>query len=213
MNAYNFIKNAIIRGEILPGMRLAEESLAKEMGVSRTPIREAIKQLEVEGLVTPLKRGVKVREFTKDDIKQIYDIRALLEGYAASQAALNRTTEHIYQMKRANSFLENAIVDFEETDIVTTDDIVNSNKKFHDTVTAASKNIHIEFHISKVVVLPLVFRSFHGSGPNQLRRSLDFHETIITAIENEEPDRARTAMKEHILKGRDHVLEKMKEEK
>ncbi|MGE7667670.1 GntR family transcriptional regulator [Ureibacillus composti] len=209
MNAYEYIKEAIIHGNLEPGMRLAEESLAKEMSISRTPIREAIKQLESEGLVIPLKRGVKVRHFTEEDVKQIYDLRSLLEGYAASQAAIYRTQKHINEMEKANQLLENAIDRFIEKDLNYTNDIVNSNHYFHEAVIAASNNAHIQFHISKVVVLPLVFRSFHGYNHSQLRRSLEFHKTILTAIKNNEPERARISMQEHIYTGRDHVLEKM----
>ena len=70
MDAYKYIKGAIIDGRYTPGMRLGEEFLAKELNLSRTPIREAIRHLEAEGLVVPLKRGVSVRNFTRSDRKK-----------------------------------------------------------------------------------------------------------------------------------------------
>ncbi|MBY0156265.1 GntR family transcriptional regulator [Cytobacillus oceanisediminis] len=211
MDAYEFIRDAIIEGKFVPGMRLAEESLAKEMNLSRTPIREAIKQLEAEGLVIPLKRGVSVRHFTKDDIRQIYDLRTLLEGYAASQAAIHRTENDLLEMERANIFYEEAISRYVESDMDSLKDIVQVNQKFHETIVAASKNEHIHFHISKVVVVPIVFRSFYWYNSFQLKQSLEVHKTILEAIKNREPERARIAMHEHIYQGRDHVLKHLEQ--
>ncbi|EWG11154.1 GntR family transcriptional regulator [Cytobacillus firmus] len=211
MDAYEFIRDAIIEGKFIPGMRLAEESLAKEMNLSRTPIREAIRQLEAEGLVIPLKRGVSVRHFTNDDIRQIYDLRTLLEGYAASQAAIHRTESDLLEMERANILYEEAISGYVESDMKSLKDIVQVNQKFHEAIVAASKNEHIHFHISKVVVVPIVFRSFYWYNSFQLKQSLEVHKIILEAIKNREPERARIAMHEHIYQGRDHVLKHLEQ--
>ncbi|CAM3867164.1 GntR family transcriptional regulator [Cytobacillus oceanisediminis] len=211
MDAYEFIKDAIIEGKFVPGMRLAEESLAKEMNLSRTPIREAIKQLEAEGLVIPLKRGVSVRHFTKEDIRQIYDLRTLLEGYAASQAAIHRTEDDLLKMEKANVLYEEAINRNVESDMDSLKDIVEVNQKFHEAIVAASNNEHIHFHISKVVVVPIVFRSFYWYNSFQLKQSLEVHKTILEAIKSRESERARIAMHEHIYQGRDHVLKHLEQ--
>lgn len=160
MDAYTFIKNAIIQGKYEPGTRLAEESLAKELNVSRTPIREAIKQLEAEGLVTPLKRGVSVKTFTQEDIRQIYDLRTLLESYAASQAAIHRTTDDLAKMEHAQALFDELIAQPIEADPDRIQKIAAVNHLFHDAVVTASHNAHIHFHISKVVVVPIIYRSF-----------------------------------------------------
>ncbi|WP_257347465.1 GntR family transcriptional regulator [Pseudalkalibacillus decolorationis] len=206
MDAYNYIKDAIVIGKYEPGMRLTEESLANELQLSRTPIREAIKQLESDGLIVPLKRGVSVRNFTKEDIKQIYDLRTLLEGYSASQAAINRTEEDITEMEAANVSFEKALENYEENDMNSIKEIARVNHQFHDAVVRASRNPHLHFHISKVVVVPLVYRSFYWYNLTQLQRSLEFHRTILTAVRRQDPERARIAMHEHIYQGRDHVM-------
>nr|WP_263327269.1 GntR family transcriptional regulator [Neobacillus sp. Marseille-Q6967] len=206
MDAYEFIKEAIILGKLEPGMRLGEETLAKELNLSRTPIREAIKQLEAEGLVIPLKRGVGVRRFTKEDIRQIYDLRTLLESYAASQAAIHRTEDDLIELAKANELYEKVIEDTTPLDMTRIRDIVNVNQKFHEAVVAASKNTHLYFHISKVVVIPIVFRSFYWYNDFKLKQSLEVHKIIFEAIKNREPERARIAMHEHIFQGRDNVL-------
>lgn len=206
MNAYNFIKDAIIQGKFEPGMRLAEESLAKEMNLSRTPVREAIKQLSAEGLVIPLKRGVSVRHFTNEDIRQIYDLRMLLEGYAASQAAIHRTDDDIQKLEEANEIYEQAIIQYVDEDSKNLQNVVEANQQFHEAVVTAANNSHIHFHLSKVVVVPIVFRSFYWYSPFQMKQSLEVHKTILNAIKNRESERARIAMHEHIYQGRDHVL-------
>ncbi|WP_042454050.1 GntR family transcriptional regulator [Neobacillus dielmonensis] len=206
MDAYEFIKEQIILGKFEPGMRLGEETLAKELNLSRTPIREAIKQLEAEGLVIPLKRGVGVRSFTKEDIRQIYDLRTLLESYAASQAAIHRTEDDLLELENANEQYEQAINHAVSLDMTGIRKIVNVNQKFHEAVVAASNNNHLYFHLSKVVVIPIVFRSFYWYNDFQLQQSLEVHKIIFEAIKNKEPERARIAMHEHIFQGRDNVL-------
>jgi DNA-binding GntR family transcriptional regulator len=206
MDAYEFIKEAIILGKLEPGMRLGEETLAKELNLSRTPIREAIKQLEAEGLVIPLKRGVGVRRFTKDDIREIYDLRTLLESYAASQAAINRTEDDLIALAKANELYQEAIDDPSPLDMTRIRKIVKVNQTFHEAIVTASKNTHLYFHISKVVVVPIVFRSFYWYNDFQLKQSLEVHKIIFEAIKNRDPERARIAMHEHIFQGRDNVM-------
>lgn len=206
MDAYEYIKGAIIEGKFEPGMRLAEESLAKQLNLSRTPVREAIKQLEADGLVVPLKRGVSVRHFTKEDIRQIYDLRTLLESYAASQAAIHRTEQDLDKMEAANSLYEKVMDHYEQSDIDSIKEIVKANQQFHEAIICAAKNSHIHFHLSKVVVVPIVFRSFYWYNHFQLKQSLEVHKIILKSIRNKEPERARIAMHEHIYQGRDHVL-------
>ncbi|TDL31008.1 GntR family transcriptional regulator [Jeotgalibacillus sp. S-D1] len=206
MNAYNFIKDSIIQGKYQPGMRLTEEYLAQELKISRTPIREAIKQLKTEGLIIPLKKGVSVRDFTKEDIRQIYDLRTLLEGYSAAQAAASRTEEDLIKLTEANLLYEEAINQYVEGDFDQIVKIVEMNQLFHDAIINASKNQHIHFHISRVVVVPIVFRSFYWYSKEKLKRSLDYHKIILQAIESQDTERARIAMHEHIYQGRDQVL-------
>ncbi|MBM7716863.1 GntR family transcriptional regulator [Siminovitchia sp. FSL H7-0308] len=206
MEPYNLIKDAIITGRFEPGKRLTEEALAEEYHVSRTPIREAIKKLENDGLVTPLKRGVIVRTFTKDDIRQIYDLRALLESYVASEAAFYRSDEDLWKMKESNSLYKKAIDQYTEADISSIKKIVQANKQFHQAILSAAKNEHLGFHLAKVVVVPLVFRSFYSYHDRQLYRSYEVHNTIMEAIRNQEFERAKSAMQEHVYGARDHVL-------
>jgi DNA-binding GntR family transcriptional regulator len=208
MEAYEFIRNAILEGDYEPGKRLTEEFLAAELNVSRTPIREALKRLESEGLITSLKRGMCVRSFSPTDVRQIYDLRALLESYAASQAAVRRAETDLDELFAANRLYAQAIQQLPDTKPVNRQikNIVLLNNRFHEAVLNACKNDHIQFLISKVIVLPLVYRSFYWYDQSEIKRSLLDHQTIAEAIQSGDPERARSAMLEHIYKGRDHVL-------
>jgi DNA-binding GntR family transcriptional regulator len=206
LDAYQFIRRAIIEGDYEPGKRLTEEFLANELNISRTPIREAIRQLEAEGLVTSLKRGVAVRSYSTEDVQQIYDLRALLEGYAASRAAQYRTSEDLKKLWESHTAFASAVDEFRPGDRDGIHKVMQWNAVFHDQIIQASKNPHIRFLISKVVVLPLVFRSFYWYDLKEVHRSLDTHEVILKSIERKDPDLARAAMVQHIFLGRDHVL-------
>jgi DNA-binding GntR family transcriptional regulator len=207
MDAYEMIKKAIIKGVYKSGSRLKEENLAKDLNLSRTPIREAIRRLETEGLIIPLKRGVMVREYTMNDIKQIYDLRALLEGYAATQASIKRDMSDLKIMDEANQKYKAILNHFQFKDSEKINEIMAVNNQFHKAILGAAKNTHLNFHISNVTVLPLVFRSFYWYNEHELRRSLELHEIIYSAIVNQDPERAKSAMLEHIYQGRDTVLE------
>lgn len=213
MIPYNIIKNAIVTGKYEPGKRLTEEALAEELGVSRTPIREAIQQLEFDGLVTPLKKGVIVRKFNRKDIRQIYDLRALLESFAASEAAFNRTEEDLKHLKKTKTGYKDAVDRYIKSNNDDLEEIVQENQKFHDAILIASKNDYLKFHIEKVVVVPLVFRSFYWYNHKELIRSHNIHVTILNAIKNQELERAKTALREHVYQARDHVLKHTQQQK
>src|ERR1700682_3154662 len=94
--ATELIREAILEGRLEPGARLKEEELARELGISRTPVREALLMLQAEGLIeTVPNRGAVVRTHDADDLIDLYQLRALLEGYAARQAAARVSDEEL----------------------------------------------------------------------------------------------------------------------
>lgn len=212
MSPYEYIKKAIIEGDYKYGERLPEVTLANKLNVSRTPVREALKRLSAEGLVVTLKRGMAVRSFSRSDINQIYDLRALLEGYAAAQAAHNRLDNDIKELSATNNSFEKKINtllnEHRGTDSYKekVKDIYLLNNEFHKQVLMASKNDHLYFLISKVMVLPLVFHSFYSYNEQEGLSSILSHNIIIKAIREGEADRAKVAMMEHIFQGRDNIL-------
>ncbi|MBM7665975.1 DNA-binding GntR family transcriptional regulator [Solibacillus kalamii] len=213
MDAYQYVKERIISGHYQSGERLTEVMLANELEVSRTPVRSALQQLEFDGLVTPLAKGYVVSSFSKEDIQEIYQIRALLEGHAAFEAALNRTEQHIEVLKSANEqFMQYVKHTIAQPDEANMEKIVYFNKQFHDCVNDASGNSYLKKHIEQVVILPLVYRSFYWYDQYELKRSFEAHEAILKAIEARRPERAKSAVQEHIYNALDHILEHIGEE-
>ncbi|GAK03655.1 transcriptional regulator, GntR family [Geomicrobium sp. JCM 19037] len=213
MSVYEKMRQALITGKYKPGDRLTEEALTEEFQVSRTPIRSALKQLEFDGLITPLRRGYVARSFSRKDIRQIYDVRSLLEGYAASLSAIHRTDEDLDNMYAANAAFYSTITEQEDNKIEHIQAILQKNHQFHQAVIRASQDPHTEDLIRKVVVLPLVFHSFFWFQQRELEQSFHLHEVIIAAIKDQDSARARSAMHEHIYQGRDRVLEQLEREK
>jgi len=108
---FNTLRQAILTGEMEPGERLMEIQLANKLGVSRTPIREAIRKLELEGLVIMIPRkGAEVAHITVKDMRDVLEVRSALEELAATLACKNVTPEHIEELKTANRVFEAAIV-------------------------------------------------------------------------------------------------------
>lgn len=207
MEPYELIRQAIIHGDYEPGQRLTEEGLAAEFDVSRTPIREAIRRLEADGLVTSLKRGVSVKSFASSEVQQIYDLRALLESYAAGQAALHRTELDVLELERAHHEYEQFIQQTSGSHAgAYVKAIVDLNNRFHEVVMRACGNSYVGFLISKVAVLPLIFRSFYWRTEAELIRSVEDHRVLLDAIRNQDILRAHSSMAEHILRGRDYTL-------
>lgn len=116
---FNTLRQAILRGEMEPGERLMEIQLAQKLGVSRTPIREAIRKLELEGLVIMIPRkGAEVAHITEKDMKDVLEVRSTLEELVVELAIKNVTDEKIEELKCANKVFESAIVSKDAVNIV-----------------------------------------------------------------------------------------------
>ncbi len=132
---FDYMKNAIITGELKPGERLMEVQLAEKLGVSRTPVREAIRKLELEGLVVMVPRkGAYVSDLDAKDLLNVLEVRSSLEGLAASLAAERITDEEIERLK---GILEEFQKNIELGD---NEALIRLDKEFHDLIFAASRN-------------------------------------------------------------------------
>ncbi|HWL11889.1 MAG TPA: GntR family transcriptional regulator, partial [Ureibacillus sp.] len=124
--AYESIRNLILSGELMGGIKLVEERLAEKIGVSRTPIREAIRHLEQEGLI----KNKRVYKPTKEDLIYSSELITLIESHAAKKAAENMSREKLSQLKHA----------MKESRKGTVDEIVSANKKFHNLIISECNN-------------------------------------------------------------------------
>jgi DNA-binding GntR family transcriptional regulator len=206
------LRALILTGEYGPDERLIEEQLADRLGVSRTPVRQALTMLEAEGLVeiTP-NRGATVCSFSVDDVWDIYDLRAVLEGHAARRAAgriengeLERLRELAGEMER----LPGRFDDHEEEIRA----LVALNQEFHGTIVEASRNRRLERLINRTVEIPLMFKAFFWYTPHERTISNHYHRQILEALENGDADRAEIIMREHVYKGRDFVIGALEED-
>ncbi len=132
---FKTLRNAIIRGELRPGERLMEEKLAKNLEVSRTPVREAIRMLELEGLVVMLPRkGAEVARITVEDLEEALEVRMAIEDLAVRLASLRIDEEGKEKLKKAAEAFDAAL---EQKDVVK---IVEKDERFHDVIFEATKN-------------------------------------------------------------------------
>lgn len=214
---YRELREAIIYGEYEPGTPLGEVELSERFQVSRTPVREALRRLVGEGLVSTRKRGLAVNTFTPSDVREVYDLRALLEGHAAALAAKRATAEHVATLRDMND-LYTRLIEAVPTTPASADHaehakgIMQQNSRFHSVILDSAGNDRLFYLIARVMVLPLVFRSFYWYDAHELRTSAQVHSLLINAIADGDADRARSAMTEHIYHARDFVLDHLEPE-
>lgn len=203
--ATELIREAIVDGRLEPGMRLKEEELARELGISRTPIREALLMLQAEGLVDAIpNRGAMVRVHTAEDLDDLYQLRALLEGYAARRAAIRISEEQLEEL-RASCERFDALDP--EQDLR---ELVRENMVFHSAILEIAGSTRLESMVRRVIELPLVYKSYIWYSPDQKRISGHYHRQIVTALGGRDSERAELIMKEHIFEARDLLIAQLR---
>lgn len=199
--ATELIREAIIDGRLEPGRRLKEEEVASELGISRTPVREALLILQAQGLVelTP-NRGASVRSYETAEIEDMYQLRALLEGYAARRAAVRMKRRDIARLRKScERFSRLRAAD----DVV---DLIKENLAFHNTILEVAGSERLMAMVRKVIELPLVYKSYYWYSPDQKLISDHYHNQLSNALEARDGERAELIMKEHIFEARDFLI-------
>jgi len=205
--AYKEIRARILSGSFGPGERLTEERLARELGISRTPVRQALTRLEADGLVALVpNRGAVVRSYSPADVLEIYDLRALLEGHAAREAATNVQPAVLGTLwalvNEMEGFALEAFPSREEAVVWFTD----RNNRLHQAIHAASGNRRLVDLLNRTVQIPLVYRAFFAYTEKEFALSQHYHVKIVQALERRDGDAAEALMRAHIYQGRDVVL-------
>ena len=199
---FSSLRNAILEGRFHPGERLVEKTLAQTLSISRTPIREALRKLELEGLVAhEPRRGVVVVGVSQAEASEIYAIRAVLEGLAARLAASRRTDGEVAQLKHLLNTMEQYVQsrNFPE--------LVPVHITFHQSFTAASKSARLCQMISSLWDYVKSFERSSYSLPTRLLSSCVEHRQIVEAIEHKDEQQAEYAARTHILHAKDAFLE------
>jgi DNA-binding GntR family transcriptional regulator len=201
--AYEYLKTSILSGRFSPGERLTEEHLANELGISRTPVREALHKLETEGLIKPLpSRGFIASQDSQDDIEELFEIRAVLEGYAL-RVICDRITDAVLEG------LEEIVRKAEEAlRAQSLEDVFQWNTRFHDTLHELITDRHRLYH-QMVTMRQYVLRYRKNTlqYPDGGERTVDGHRKILLALRLRDADLCERLMREHIQQSKKDALQ------
>ena len=198
--AYTSVRDGIVRGAYAAGARLTEQDLAQTIGVSRTPVREALRRLHAEGLVEfEPNHGAVVAAFDLEDAEEIFELRALLEPISARRAA-ERAAPAIIAQLRALS--QQQMLESTQRRAGYLMRISDLNDRFHRLIQAAANSPRLAKTLAGLIEAPLILRTFAQYSSAELRRSADQHLELVQAFEARDPMWAHSVMHAHILAGR-----------
>jgi DNA-binding GntR family transcriptional regulator len=202
--AADAIREAILDGRFTPGLRLKEERLAAQLGISRTPIREALLLLQAEGLIEAVpNRGAFVRSFDVVELLDMYELRALLEGHAARRAAVRMTPDQFSDLRSSRDRFKALVDTSGSVSLDLVKKLVRENGIFHDSILEAAADRRLSAMVRQVVALPLVYRSYVWYSSHQARVSAHAHAKLVCALEQRDASRAERLMREHVYEARD----------
>ena len=190
---FNTLREAILKGELKPGERLMEMHLATKLGVSRTPIREAIRMLELEGLaVTIPRKGAQVAKMTEKDLQDVLEVRDALDELAVACACKRMTKEQLVQLKEAMKLFEDAT----KTDDVRT--IVETDEAFHDVIYSAASNPKLVNIINSAREQMYRYRYEYVKDKSVYKQLIDEHRAITEGFEKRDIDYVKKIMHTHL---------------
>lgn len=206
---FETLRDAIITQVLKPGERLMEIQLADEMGVSRTPVREAIRKLELEGLVVMVPRkGAYVAGVSMKDIHEVYEVRAALEMLAVTLAAERITDEELDALERQVLRESEAEADPDEHAL---DNIIYIDSSFHDIIYQAAHNQRLVQFVNILQEQLQRFRAASLSRPGRSKTALDEHKQIVEALAERNGELASRLAKEHIENAENAMISGMEE--
>lgn len=193
--AFGTIREMIVSGELSPGEQLVEEALAARCGVSRTPVRDALRRLESEFLVhrNDTQRSF-VADWSLDDIADVFELRAMLEGHAARLAANRMDTITLEALRKVNSRLRQA-VERRPPDIAS---FLERNREFHALILKVAASRRLATLLSTLIEQPVIWRTAHHYGDDELVRSANEHDELLAAFGRGDAAWAESIMSGHI---------------
>jgi len=205
---FEHLRAAIIAGALKPGERLMELQLAEDMGVSRTPVREAIRKLELEGLVSMIaRRGAYVSDLSIRDIAETFEVRAALESLAAGLAAERIVPEELEQLERV--LVEIGACEQQGT----LERMVELDEEFHALLFSATRNSRLSQIISNLREQIARFRRSSLSTPGRIKAVFHEHKSIVEAISDRNSSLAQALAREHIENAEHSLMDWVKERK
>lgn len=205
---FNSLREAIIIGELRPGERLMEVQLAEKMGVSRTPVREAIRKLELEGLVDMIPRkGAHVAELSIKDIMDVLEVRASLDGLATALAAERITDDELKELKHINVQFSSYI---EKENL---NGSIKKDAEFHDIIYRASRNDKLITILNNLREQVQRFRVIYLKDYSSPKNLIKEHNDIYDAISIRSIEASRSLAKTHIQNQEATILSSIKMQK
>ena len=196
---YERLKEAIQDGRIKPGQRLVQDALARQLGISRSPVREAIVRLGQEGFIhLEPHRGAVVRPITDREMDQIYQVRQLLEPFAAAEASAHATDEEIERLAEVQRQAK------QQQDALNPSDVFWVNGEFHRVLVAPCRNEVLVGLLASLWERQVTFRAFamyaeqHGAVDHMLSE----HQAVLDAFRGRRRERVRTLVDDHIRDAR-----------
>ncbi len=197
------IRNAIVNGQLPAGSRVAEPDLAGRFGISRTPIREAFRQLETEGFITVIPRkGAIVASLSSKDVSDFYDLKAILEGYAARSAVENLTEKDIAKMDSLNHQIEAAVAKKDVRKVLA------HHNEFHDIFVKACGNEKLHTIVQSLVMQFQRFRLILAV-PGRIEGSIQQHWEIIDAFRKRDGALAESLVQKNAFYGKKILLQEL----
>ncbi len=200
------LRTAIVQGAIKPNQRLLEESIAKELSVSRTPVREAIRRLEAEGLVEYVpQRGSVVRQVSSEEISQVYDIRVLLEGHAARLAAARIDQQGLLMLENLCQAFQ-AVIKDDSNPAGQVSRLMDLNNQFHSAIREMSGNKTLMRIFAVSLHVPQIYLVYYWYDYSNRVSSDQMHERILDAMKDKDAAKAEKLMREHLIAAKDLIL-------
>jgi DNA-binding GntR family transcriptional regulator len=191
------VRELILGGQLTAGARLGEAELADRLGVSRTPVREALGRLAAEGLVELVpNRGARVATWSRVELEGVFELRALLEPQLTALAVPRSTAADADDLDDLAHRMTAAAADQD------LDALVPLNRAFHDRLVDLADHPALAAALAGAVRAPIVLRNFHAYDPASLQRSLAHHVEIVAALRAGDPAWARAVMTAHIHNAR-----------
>lgn len=205
---FETLREAIINATLRPGERLMEIQMAEEMGVSRTPVREAIRKLELEGFVVMVPRkGAYVAGISMKDIADVFEIRAAMEALAAGLAAERITEEELEELERILVTIGECV---KNNDL---EKLIEVDTEFHDILFKASRNERLVQIVSNLREQIQRFRTASLSTPGRMKYALEEHKKIVEAVSERNVELAQSLAREHIENAENSMLEALDDHK
>jgi DNA-binding GntR family transcriptional regulator len=193
--AYNQIRSMILSGGLAPGVQLREEQLAESCGVSRTPVRDALRRLEAEAFVRRSEsQRCFVCDWSLDEMEEAFILRGMLEAHAAGRAATRLSWDQIEQLKTANRAILDA-VSKKQPDIPL---FLEHNRRFHAIIVEAAKSERLASMLARIIEQPVLLRTALQYDRENLRRSHHEHEELLAAFGRRDAEWAKAVMASHI---------------